>query len=232
MSICAYAFLGANIEDLQVRVIQCFRAMDFHVQFHPEASLLATPSDSCLYVRLDQAPSQLKRICPDTPLLVAFEYEISMMGKNASRENGWPPKIARKCTAIVSTRTASGRSPAAYYMQALTLAIMAKESGGHFYVDADDKTVTGNEGLDRTIQELYSERELEFDAEAYPFEQWPPISFDDKSFTWPSPIKSVVVEQYLAAMKAPKRKFKASLSVKVTVAFITFLFIVSFLYNS
>src|SRR5205085_4522744 len=47
----------------------------------------------------------------------------------------------------------------AYYMQALTQAIMAKESGGHFYVDVDDKTVTGNQGLDQTVRELYSRSE-------------------------------------------------------------------------
>lgn len=229
MSISVYAFLGANIEDLQARVIQCFRAMDFHVEFHPETNLLATPSGNCLYVRLDQAPAQLNRVRPDTPLLAAFEYEVAMREKNASREDGWPPKIARKCTAIVSTRSATGRSPAAYYLQALTLAIMAKESGGHFYVDVDDKTVTGNEGLDQTVRELYSEKELEFDADAYPFEQWPPLSADDTSFTWPSPIKSVVVEQYLAAMKKPKGKFKLPLSVKITAALIVFLLVASFL---
>ncbi|RZT05792.1 hypothetical protein SAMN05216319_4909 [Duganella sp. CF402] len=229
MSICVHAFLGTNIEDLQARVIQCFRALDFQVQFQPETNLLETPSGSCLYVRLDQTPAQLKRVSPDTPLLVAFEYEVSMREKNATREDGWPPKIARKCTAIVSTRTASGRSRAAYYAQALTLAIMAKESGGHFYVDVDDETITGNEGLAKTIRELYSESELEFDADAHPFEQWPPLSFDDRSFTWPSPIKSVVVEKYLAAMKTPKRKFKVPLSVKITIALIAVLWVAGFL---
>lgn len=231
MSICVYAFLGKNIEDLQTRVIQGFSAIDFHLQFRPETDLLATQPDGCLYVRLDQAPAHLNRVSPETALLLAFEYEVSMREKNASREDGWPPKIARNCTAIVSTRTASGRSPAAYYIQALTLAIMAKESGGHFYVDVDDKPVSGKEGLDKTIRELYSERELEFDAEAYPFEQWPPISSEDKSFIWPAPIRSVVVEQYLAAMKVPKRKFKVPLGAKITIAVITLIFVLNLLYS-
>lgn len=230
MSICIYAFLGKNIEDIEARVSQSFEAIGFDLQFHSETSFLESPPSGCIYVRINKTPPQLKRVSPDTPLFVAFEYQVSKRSRKAPPINGWPPKGVKQYMAVVSTRSAAGRSRSGYYLQALTLAILAKETGGYYYVDDAETALTGADGLEETIKGLNSPTELEFDADAFPFVNWPLNPPDDETFVWPEPIKSAYVEKYISSMKRPKRTLKLSLpSIAFGLLFLCVL-IVDFLY--
>ena len=229
MSICTYAFLGPNIDNIDAKVVQAFRGLGFGVEVHPEMSFVESPAGGCLYVQIKQAPSNLKRVRPDAPLLVSMEYEVRDE-KQSPRSKDWPPRGVKRCTYSVSTRTASGRSRAAFYVQALTCAILAKETGGYYYVDADEKAQSGSEGLDRVVRELNGPSELEFDANALPFEGWPPTSHEDP-FQWPSPIKSLYVEAHLASQTAPKRRIKFSLFGALGYLLVLYFLVVGFLYS-
>lgn len=229
MSICTYAFLGPNIDNIDVKVVQAFGDLGFGVEAHPEMSFVESPAGGYLYIQVKQVPSNLKRVRPDTPLLVSFEYEVKNE-KQAPRSNGWPPKGVKQFSYSVSARTASGRSRATFYVQALTCAILAKETGGYYYVDANEKAESGSEGLDRMVREMNAASELEFDADAFPFEGWPPTSHEDP-FRWPSPIKSLYVENYVASQKAPKRKIKFSLLEVMGYLLIFYFVVVGFLYS-
>jgi hypothetical protein len=229
MSIGIYAFLGPNIDNIDARVTQALEGVGFGVQFHPDMRLLETPSGSVLYIQVNQVPSYLKRVRPEAPLLIGFEYEVSK-NEGKRRRNGWPPKGVGHYTCLISTRTASGRSRATYYLQALTLAILAKETAGYFYADVDERAVPGSEGLNQTLAELNLPSYLEFDADAVPFEGWPPAE-RNVPFDWPPPIKSAVVEGAVAPRKKPTRKMKLSVTGVLSALLILYFLVALLLYS-
>lgn len=199
MSICIYAFLGPRTEDLDARCLQAFSDLGFPVQLHPETSFAAAPAGGVLYLSVLETPGRLQRIAPGRPLLAAFEYFIEKPDK-ARRTADWPPREVRQYSHAVHTRTASGRSAAAYFMQTLALAILARETGGWSYCDMDEHALSGADAVKRALDELERYIGHDFDDQAYPFTSWPPLG-PAAGFAWPQ-----AIARPAAARPAPARR--------------------------
>lgn len=207
MSIDIYSFLGPDIQDVELRVLETFKSIGFSVVIHPEMSLLASNPSGCLYLSFTATPPQIKRVRPGVPLLSGFEFSIS---KRAARRAGWPPKKVKGYAYEVCTRTASGRSAADYFAQALTVAILAKETDGYFYINGDAAAVSGKLGLERILGELNRTAGNELDSGAYPFKEWPPV-IPNAAFAWPTPIAPLQHQGEKVVSGFQKRRFKISI---------------------
>ena len=153
MSIEIYAFLGANLDELKSRLVESLKHIGFAVEFHPELDLLRSNPTGCLSVAILETPLTLKRLAPGTPLLTSFGYSVIRRDASAA-EIDWPPKGVKEHTYEVYTRTSADRSRSSYFMQALTTAILAKETGGHVWVNGDAKAVMGKTALKKVLSEL------------------------------------------------------------------------------
>lgn len=187
MSICIYAFLGPRTEDLDVRCLQAFSDLGFKVQLHPESSFAVPPAGGALYLSILKTPARLQRIAPDQALLTCFDYYIEKHDSKAPRSKEWPPRKVKQYGYEVNSRTASGRSTASYFMQALSMAILARETGGWYFCEFDDHALSGESAVAGILQELEPYAARAFDDEAYPFTAWPPLA-GDPGFAWPQPI--------------------------------------------
>lgn len=187
MSICIYAFLGPRTGDLDARCLQAFSDLGFKVQLHPESSFAVPPAGGVLYLSILETPVRLQRIAPEHALLAAFDYYIEQHDSKAPRSQEWPPRKVKQYGHEVNTRTASGRSTASYFMQALSMAILARETGGWYFCDADDHALGGERAIASVLQELEAYASLAFDEGACPFTTWPPLAWDP-AFIWPQPI--------------------------------------------
>lgn len=155
MSIEIYAFLGSNVQKLESRLIETFEHIGFTIAFHPEMDLLYSNSTGCLCVAILQTPPTLKRLAPEEPLLVSFEYS-AVQGESPVRKNNWPPRGVKKHSYEIYTRTSAGRSRSSYFMQAFVAAILAKETDGYFWVNGDAKAVAGKSAIEKVLTELNS----------------------------------------------------------------------------
>jgi hypothetical protein len=153
MSVEICAFIGTEVQNLESRFIQAFSDIGFRILIHPEMSLLDANPTGCLYLAVLDTPSTVERIAPDKPLLVGFGYQPLAGAKNR-RNRQWPPRNVKQYTYEVHTRTSSGRSLSAYFMQALTAAILAKETDGYFFIYGDADAMSGDEGLKKILAEL------------------------------------------------------------------------------
>jgi len=115
--------------------------------------LLHSNPTGCLSVAILGTPPTLKRLAPGVPLLASFGYSVTRCDSSAI-EVDWPPRGVKEHTYEIYTRTSEGRSRSSYFMQALTAAILAKETGGHVWVNGDAKAVTGKSALKKVISEL------------------------------------------------------------------------------
>lgn len=154
MSIYIYAFLGSKLQDLEPRFVQAFADIGFRVEIHPDMHLLATNPTARLYIAVLATPPSVRRLAPDVPLLVGFNYQVAPAREDAHRNSLKPFKKIEEFTYEVCTSTAAGQSRSAYFMQAFTAAILAKETAGYFYVNGDTEAVSGAAGLERILSEL------------------------------------------------------------------------------
>lgn len=230
MSIDIYGFLGSNTLDLESRVIQSFAHLGFSAVLHPEINLLESNSTGCLYISFIKTPSKLKRVYHDSPLLFGFGYSVSMNTKKKYRSDGWPPKNVKQYEYEVSTRTSAGRSTGNYFAQALTVAILANETNGYFYINGDDAAIPGNLALERIIGELNSAIDRTFDLGAYPFEAWPPID-SNASFTWPEPIVSTQHQYPVNARNLRPKWLQFSVMEGLGLALLLYFLIVTIIYS-
>jgi hypothetical protein len=155
MSIEIHAFLGNDLLDLEARLVRRFSEAGFRIELHPDSSLLEKNASATLYVAILEAPSFLKRIVPGQALLAGFGYVPVAADPRANPDRARPPAKAGAYTWELQTRSASGRSQAAYFMQALTAAILASETQGRFFVAGDTAATTGKAGLARILRELH-----------------------------------------------------------------------------
>lgn len=207
MSIDIHGFLGPEIHDLETRVIRAFASLGFSAAIHPEMRLLESNPGGCLYLSFTETPPHVGRLLPGAPLLLGFEYGVKKRGEKTPKAAGWPPGKVKQYTYEICTRTSAGRSIAGYFAQALTVAILAKETQGYFYISGDATAVPGHVGLERVQAELSRATGGEFDAEAYPFETWPPMT-TDTSFRWPEPIRSEQPGRAEVTGLSRQRRFK------------------------
>lgn len=227
MSIDIYGFLGSETRDIELRVLQSFRSLGFSVAIHPEMQLLESNQSGALYLTFTETPPQLERIRKDLPLLVGFGFSVS---KRTTRAAGWPPKNVKQYSFEICTRTSSGRSPADYFAQALLVAILAKETNGYFYVNGDEKAVSGASGLEQIQGELDGNASNKFDSGAFPFEAWPPID-PAAPFKWPEPIADPQSRLAKVVSSKPKRRFKISFVESIGLALVLYFLITTILYS-
>lgn len=175
MSISIYAFLGTETANLDARFIQAFLNLGFHVQLHPQLTLTESCPSGSLFLNVIQTPPQMLRLAPQAPLLIEFGYGVRKKGKKEPRSMRWPPKGVGSYSYEANSRTSAGRSGAAAAMQSLSMAILAKETGGYCYGDGDEAALAGDLALAQAIQELARFDRANFDAYASRFESWPPI---------------------------------------------------------
>ena len=100
-----------------------------------------------------EMPPALKRLAPGVPLLSSFGYSITQRDGLVD-EAGWPPKGVKGHSYELCTRTSSGRPRSSYFMQAFMAAILAKETGGYFWVNGDKKAVLGKTAITKVLAEL------------------------------------------------------------------------------
>lgn len=174
MSICIYAFLGPRTEDLDARCLQAFSDLGFKVQLHPESSFATPPAGGVLYLSILETPARLQRTAPEQALLACFDYYIEKRDSKAPRSKEWPPRKVKQYGHEVHTRTASGRSTASYFMQALSLAILARETGGWYFCEFDDHALDGESAIASILQELESYTARAFDDAPVPAAQVQP----------------------------------------------------------
>ena len=191
---------------MESRVVQSFGELGFSVAIHPELRFLEPSPSESFYISFIETPHQVNRIRPGVPLLLGFGYSV---GKSQSRSAGWPPKSVKQHVYEVCARTSAGRSIADYFAQVLTVAILAKETNGYFYVNGDEGAVSGDLGLARILRELNQATGSEFDSGAHPFEAWPPIA-PEVPFVWAEPIVSQPQPTEVAG-GAGKKRFRLSL---------------------
>lgn len=227
MSIDIYGFLGPDTQDLESRVIQGFKNLGFSAVIHPGMRLLESNPSGCLYISFIETPPRIGRICAGVPLLLGFGYSVV---KRGAKSAGWPPKKVKQYAYEVCTRTAAGRSTASYFAQALTVAILAKETNGYFYINGNDAAVPGDSGLELIQGELDRITGCEFDLGAYPFEAWPPID-PNASFVWPEPIASPLQQPTIAANSSEKKRFKFSVIEALGWTLILYFLIVTIVYS-
>jgi hypothetical protein len=227
MSIDIYGFLGSDTQDMESRFIQTFKSLGFSVAIHPEMSLLESNSSGSLYLAFTETPPQIERIRRGVPLLFGFGFGVS---QRAPRSAGWPPKKVNEYVYEVCTRSSSGRSIADYFAQALTVAILAKETNGYFYINGDDAAVPGKLGLERILGELNRIADNEFDSGAYPFEAWPPIA-PNVAFAWPDPIASLQHQGTKVVSGFQKKRFKFSIIEGFGWALVLYFLIVTVIYS-
>lgn len=153
MSVEIFAFLGSNVDELKSRLVGSLKRIGFAVEVHPELDLLHSNPTGCLSIAILETPPTLKRLAPGTPLLTSFGYSVTRRDTSAA-EVDWPPQGVKEHTYEVYTRTSADRPRSSYFMQALTAAILAKETGGHVWVNGDAKAVTGKTALERVLSEL------------------------------------------------------------------------------
>lgn len=209
MSINIFAFLGNETGNLDARFIQAFADLGFDVALHPEFSLTGPSVRGSLYLKVMKTPPQMLRIAPAHALLIEFEYDVIKREKKLPRSMGWPPKGVGNYSYEATSRTSSGRSDATAAMQLLSMAILAKETGGAFYADDDDAASKGALALQQSIQGLDRFDQTHFDAYAYAFKSWPPVD-GDNSFTWGQQIVPPEVALPLLAKRRPQFGYKFS----------------------
>jgi hypothetical protein len=227
MSIDIYGFLGSDTRDVESKVLQSFTSLGFSVAVHPEMSLLESNPSGSLYLTFTETPPQIGRVRNGVPLLLRFGFVVS---KRTERSAGWPPKKVEEYSYEVSTRTSSGRSNADYFAQALTVAILAKETSGYFYVNGDEVAISGELGLERILGELNRIADNEFDSGACPFEAWPPID-SNVAFTWPEPIAALQRQPTKVVSGYPKKRFKVSIIEGVGWALVLYFLIATVIYS-
>lgn len=206
MSIVICGFLGHETQDLENRVVQEFAELGFKVAIHPDMNLLQQNDDESLYLAFIETPAYLKRSYPGVPLLAGCGYYVSRNAAGANADNRNKPVDNENCTYQVCTRTSAGRSLSGFYAQALTVAILSKITGGQFYVEGHEDVVSGEAGLEKILMELKQSADLEFDADAYPFQTWPPID-PTVAYTWPAPLESKISKP-IAKSIPPKKRIK------------------------
>jgi len=230
MSIDIYAFLGSETHNLESRLLHAFTGLGFSMELHPEMNLLETNSTECLYIAALTTPFNLKRVQEGTPLLISFGYSASKIVLDHLKTNGWPPKKVKQYTYEVCTRSSSGRSLANYFAQALTVAILAKETNGYFYINGDEYAVSGATGLKRILKELDMLKDRDFDVGAFPFRGWPTMT-DDTNFSWPDEIQSKSSPSSETSKLKKIKKFKLSLFDIIGLALVAYFVIVTFVYS-
>lgn len=154
MGIYIYAFLGPELQGIAARIVQAFGELGFRIEIHPEMDILATNPTGCLYMAVHATPRPVKRLAAHVPLLVRFGYEVVPPSSEAPRTRLRPFRKMREFTYEIRTSTGPGTSRSAYFMQALTAAILARETGGYFYVNGDAEAVPGAAGVERILSEL------------------------------------------------------------------------------
>lgn len=230
MSIAIHGFLGPDTGNLEARVLQAFAALGFAVHYHPQSTLLESGAGGVMYMSFTQTPAHLNRIAPGTPLLLAFDYAIRLPDGRAAAGEEWPPRKVKRYSHEIATRTAAGRSRADYFAQALTVAILAKETGGYFYLDGDEDALSGRQALERVVTELNRPRGYEFDADAHPFEAWPPLA-PDGAFVWPKPLVSRHLVQLRQAVQLPRKRIKFTVTGVAGGALLLYFLIAVILYS-
>ena len=228
MSVVFYGFLGRDLQDLENRFLQEFACIGFEVVIHPQMKLLEA-NGGHLSLAFVRTPPNLKRLHPETPLLTDFEYAVSRRMSAFAQERGWPPRRVRRYTYEICTRTASDRSTASYFAQALTAGILSKITNGQLLEDGGCEVVSGQEGLDSILKNLWRPREFSFDAGAFQFQDWPPI---DPIVPVVQPKRLAFSEPNVLLDKSPKQK---KLKITIAGAFCTVMFlyflIVTLLYS-
>lgn len=253
MSIEIYAYLGPHLDDLESRLLGAFEALGFKVALHPEMDLMCPNPLMSLALAVYETPPDLKRISPSIPLFAEFGYQID----EAANTKGKLPKGVRQCTYVVYTRTSAGRSRVSYFMQALTAAILAKETDGAYWCLGDPKAVSGDNAIERVITELRglegqasrARKQLQlfenadkadallkvwresadpaFDINAIPFREWPTLAAY-YSFPHGEPIRPLTVG---AKRSWLWRLRKLSWTTKVLVIYAIVTFLLALIYS-
>lgn len=153
MSIDVYAFLGANVDELSQRVVESFERIGFKIALHPDMDLLCSNATGCMSMAIFETPPTLKRIAPGIPLLTSFGYGITQCDVPVD-EADWPPRGVKKYSYELCTRSSFGRSRSSYFMQALTVAILAKETGGYVWFNGEAKALSGKSAFRKVLAEL------------------------------------------------------------------------------
>lgn len=188
MSIEASAFFGTKTDNLEARFIQAFADLGFDVQLHPGHTLTESCATGCLYLNVTRTPPHFLRLAPELPLLIVFGYDVHKRKKKEARDMHWPPRGVKSYSYEAGSRTAAGRSDAAGAMQIVSMAILAKETGGYFYIDGENTACTGDLALQQANRELEHFDRRYFDADVHRFESWPPLA-NISSFRWPQTIE-------------------------------------------
>lgn len=230
MSIVIYAFLGPDTENLEARVLQAFSALGFTAHYHPQLELLKSDAGGCMYMSFLQTPPHLQRVSKGTPLLLAFDYSVSQPKGHLTRSAGWPPRNVSRHSYEIQTRTSASRSHASYFAQALTAAILAKETKGYFYVDGDDVALPGDQGLERIAAELGRAGGYEFDADAHPFLAWPSLE-SPSTFVWPEPLISRHLLEIRQLAQRPKKRIQFTVTGVAGAALVLGVFILTIVYS-
>lgn len=153
MSIDIYAFLGSNVDELRQRLIDSFERIGFKIALHPDMDLLCSNPTGCMSMAIFETPPTLKRLAPGVPLLTSFGYSITQRDVPID-EADWTPRGVKTHSYELCTRSSSGRSRSIYFMQALTAAILAKETGGYVWFNGEAKALSGNGAFKKVLAEL------------------------------------------------------------------------------
>lgn len=151
MSITVYGFLGDQLDGIQERFVKRFRVLGFEIELAPEVDIMSGCYDGLLSIAIKSTPPSLKRISPEALLFVQIDLNI-LIGSQIDED--WPPRGVGAFSHEVFSRSSAGRSNIAYYMQALTVAVLADLSEGYFYLEDIDVTYTGSEAVASLVSEI------------------------------------------------------------------------------
>jgi hypothetical protein len=182
MSIEIYAYLGDQINNLEERVIHSFNEIGFKISFHPETDLLHTDPSGCIDICIHETPPNVPRAQENVPLVVSFGYSAAQKLESDEDEDEdedeWLPPEAENYTYEIYTRTSAGRSYAAYFMQAYTLAILSKVTNGYFiFNDGINEAINGELAVEKITSEMNSI--ISRTATNEPFADSMPAYFDE-----------------------------------------------------
>ena len=154
MSITIYGFLGNELENIQERLINKFKALEFEIVLAPNTNLIFGVPDGLLNVKINRTPKNLRRISANTALAIQVDFHITPRANVTECDGEWPPDGVGDYTYEIFSRSASGRTNAHYYIQALIVVILASLTKGYSFFDDQDNACTGEDAVEGLIRSL------------------------------------------------------------------------------
>ena len=110
------------------------------------------------------------------------------------------------------------------------MAILAKETGGYFYIDGGETALKGDIAIEQAVLELALFDRYYFDADVHRFESWPPVD-DISTFKWPMTIEPPTLPRLPTQKRRIRLMYKFSWLQVPGIALVTYFLIVTLFYS-